>query len=131
LPPEEFARYLDDAHRRFPDQPESYFPSPNESFIPQQTYDQVLYELGIIGALLFLLLAFVTVRAAVRVSRAWPRGDPDEAFAYLPAAWVAALAGGLSGAALFGGTPLAAIFWITIGVTALAPSLAPPARQPV
>lgn len=126
LPPEEWARYLDDVRARFPDQPESYFPSADDVFIPQQTYDQVLYELGVVGALLFLVLAFVTVRTAARVARAWPRGDPDEVAAYLPAAWVAALAGGLTGAALFGGIPLAAIFWITIGVTALAPSLAPP-----
>ena len=126
LPPAEYARFIDDAHSRFPDQPASYFPSADDVFIPQQTYDQVLYELGIVGALLFLVLAFVTVRSAVRTARAWPRGDPDEAAAYLPAAWVAALAGGLSGAALFGGISLAAIFWITIGVTAVAPSLASP-----
>ena len=129
LPPEEYVRFLDDARARFPDQPSTYFPS-KDVFIPQQTYDQVLYELGIVGALLFLVLAFVTVRTAVRVARTWPRGDPDEAAAYLPAAWVAALAGGLSGAALFGGIPLAAIFWITIGVTAVAPSLAPPSATP-
>jgi hypothetical protein len=127
LPPEEFVRFLDDARARFPDQPATYFPS-EDVFIPQQTYDQVLYELGIAGALLFLVFAVVTVRTAVRVALTWPRGDPDEAAAYLPAAWVAALAGGLSGAALFGGIPLAAIFWITIGVTAVAPSLAPPAH---
>ena len=59
-------------------------------------------------------LAFVG-RASVRVVRTWPRGDPDERAAYLPAAWVAALAGGLAGAALFGGSPLAAIFWLTRG----------------
>ena len=129
LPPEEYVRFLDDARARFPDQPSTYFPS-KDVFIPQQTYDQVLYELGIVGALLFLVLAFVTVRTAVRVARTWPRGDPDEAAAYLPAAWVAALAGGLSGAALFGGIPLAAIFWITIGVPAVAPSLAPPSANP-
>ena len=130
LPPEEYAHFIDDARARFPDQPATYFPSADDLFIPQQTYDQVLYELGIVGALLFLVFAFVTVRTAVRVAAAWPRGDPDEPAAYLPAAWVAALAGGLSGAALFGGIPLAAIFWITIGMTAVAPSLAPPAPQP-
>ena len=70
-------------------------------------------------------------------SRSWSCGPPrascasgratirDELAAYLPAAWVGALAGGLAGAALFGGIPLAAIFWLTIGVAALAPSLAP------
>lgn len=130
LPPDEYVQYIDDARARFPDQPASYFPSSDDSFIPQQTYDQVLYELGIVGALLFLILAFVTVRTAVRVARAWPRGDPDEPAAYLPAAWLGALAGGLAGAALFGGIPLAAIFWITIGVTALAPSLSPPRLRP-
>ena len=129
LPPDEYTRFIDDAHARFPDQPDTYFPS-DDGFIPQQTYDQVLYELGIVGAVLFLVLAFVAVRTAVRVAQAWPRGDPDEAIAYLPAAWLAALAGGLTGAALFGGIPLAAIFWITIGVTALAPSLAPPSPGP-
>lgn len=126
LPPETWARFLDDARARFPDQPPSYFPAAEDDFLPQQTYDQVLYELGLVGALLFLGLAFVTVRTAVRAARAWPRGDPDEPAAYLPAAWVAALAGGLSGAALFGGIPFAAIFWLTIGLTAVAPSLAPP-----
>jgi hypothetical protein len=129
LPPDEYVQYIDDARARFPDQPTSYFPSSDDSFIPQQTYDQVLYELGIVGALLFLILAFVTVRTAVRVARAWPRGDPDEPAAYMPAAWLGALAGGLAGAALFGGIPLAAIFWITIGVTALAPSLSPPGSR--
>ena len=125
LPPEEYVHFLDDARRHFPDEPAIYFPS-REGFIPQQTYDQVLYELGIVGAVLFLVLAVVTMRAAVGVARSWPRHDPDEPAAYLPAAWVGALVGGLAGAALFGGIPLAAIFWLTIGVAALGQSLAPP-----
>jgi len=128
LPPREYVRFIDDARARFPDQPASYFPS-LDGFIPQQTYDQVLYELGIIGALLFLVLAFVVVRASVRVVRAWPRDDPDDLAAYLPAAWVGALAGGLAGAALFGGVPLAAIFWLTIGIAAVAPALAATVRR--
>ena len=128
LPPREYVRFIDDARARFPDQPASYFPS-LDGFIPQQTYDQVLYELGIIGALLFLVLAFVVVRTSVRVVRAWPRDDPDDLAAYLPAAWVGALAGGLAGAALFGGVPLAAIFWLTIGIAAVAPALAATVRR--
>ena len=55
------------ARRRFPDQPYGYFPSLPRDFIPQQTYDQVLYELGIVGAVLFLALAVVAVRTAIRV----------------------------------------------------------------
>ena len=127
LPPREYVRFIDDARARFPDQPASYFPSV-DGFIPQQTYDQVLYELGIVGAVLFLVLAFVVVRASVRVVRAWPHDDPDDLVAYLPAAWVGALAGGLAGAALFGGVPLAAIFWLTIGIAAVAPALAATVR---
>jgi hypothetical protein len=62
----------------------------------------------------------------VQVARRWPPGDEDEAAAYLPAAWVAVLAGSLLGAALFGGSPLAAVFWLVLAVAALAPSLVPP-----
>ena len=40
----------------------------------------------------------------------------------MPAAWLAGLAGALAGAALFGGAPLAAIFWLTLGVVAAAPA---------
>ena len=125
IPPKEYARYLPDARKRFPDQPLHYFPAADDEFIPQQTYDQVLYELGAVGALLFLVLGALTARTALDVGRRWPRGDPDELAAYLSVAWVAALAGGLAGAALFGGIPFAAVFWLTLGVAALGPSLMP------
>jgi hypothetical protein len=128
LPPEEFAEYVPDARRAFPDEPVHYFPSPPGTFLPQQTYDQVLYELGLVGAALFLLLGALTVRTVARVGSAWPDGHPDGALAYLPAAWVGSLAGALAGAALFGGNPLTAMFWLTLGVAALAPSLVPPSR---
>jgi O-Antigen ligase len=130
LPPKEFARYLADARERFDDQPARYFPPADSPYIPQQTPDQVLYELGLVGVALLLVLAAVVVRTAWRTSRAWPRG-PDEAAAYLPAAWTASLLGVLAGAALFGGTPIAGIFWLTIGTVAAAAALArPPAVAP-
>ena len=47
-----------------------------------------------------------------------------------PSAWTAALVGALAGAALFGGIPLTAVFWLTLGVVALAPSLVPPPPRP-
>jgi hypothetical protein len=86
----------------------------------------VLYELGLVGAALFLALAVVTVRGVIGFARAWPPGRTDAGLAYLPLAWVASLAGALAGAALFGGIPITAIFWFTLGVAALAPSLMPP-----
>ena len=128
LPPKVYGKYVPDARRRFPDQPPGYFPYPPAKFIPQQTYDQVLFELGLVGAALFLGLAVVTVRTVLRVARAWPRARTDEGLAYLPLAWVASLAGALAGAALFGGIPITAIFWFTLGVAAVAPSLMPPVR---
>jgi O-antigen ligase len=116
LPPEEFAQYLPDARARFPDQPPHYFPAADRDFIPQQAYDQVLFQLGLAGGALFLvLLAAAAWRAAVATRR---RGTDA---AYLPAAWLAALAGALAGAALFGGAPLTALFWLTLGLVAADP----------
>jgi O-antigen ligase len=116
LPPEEFARYLPDARERFSDQPPHYFPPEDDDFIPQQAYDQVLFELGLVGAAFFVVLAgLATWRAAVATRRRSP--DP----AYVPAGWLASLAAALAGAALFGGSPLTAIFWLTLGVVAAEP----------
>jgi hypothetical protein len=126
LPPKEWARFLPDAKRKFPDQPPNYFPGRHSQFTPQQTYDQVLFELGIVGAALFLLLGALSIRTAVRVGLRWPRGGSDEAAAYLPAGLTASVAGAIGGEALFGGIPISTIFWLTIGLVALVPSLLPP-----
>ncbi len=121
LPPAEYARYLPDARERFSDQPPRYFPPEDRTFIPQQTYDQVLFELGLVGVALLLALGVIATRLAVRVGRRWPPEGAEHAS--LPAAWLAGLVGALAGAALFGGSPLAALFWLTLGVVAAAPSL--------
>ena len=126
LPPKEWQRYLADAKRRFPDQPPNYFPKPGSLFTPQQTYDQVLYELGIVGGLLFLALGVLTIRTAWDVGRRWPEDGADEIIAPLPLGWTGSLMGAIAGAALFGGIPITALFWLTIGLVALAPSLIPP-----
>ena len=131
LPPSDFARYLPAARERFPDQPPRYFPPADEPFVPQQTYDQILVQLGLVGASIFALLAALAVRTAISVVHAKPsegRADP----AYVPAAALASLAGVLSGAALFGGSPLTAIFWLTLGLVAAAPAIVrlDPAARP-
>ena len=113
LPPDEFARYVPDARERFSDQPPHYFPPTDAGFIPQQTYDQVLFMLGLVGAAVFATLVLLAVwRAAATIRRRWPDA------AYIPAAWLASLGGALAGAALFGGSPLTAVFWLTLGVVA-------------
>jgi hypothetical protein len=124
LPPEDYARYLPDTRARFSDQPRSYFPKRDGTLIPQQTYDQVLFQLGLVGAAAFLAAALLAIRQAVRTGLRWAREGKDE-LAYVPAAWLAGLAGALAGAALFGGAPLTATFWLILGVAAAAPNLVP------
>ncbi len=111
LPPATFARYLPDARRRFSDQPPRYFPPANGEFIPQQTFDQVLYELGAAGGLALLGLLVALGRASANTARR-ARG----ALAPLPAAWLAGSIGALAGEGFFGGTPLAATFWLVAGI---------------
>jgi hypothetical protein len=124
LPPSEYARFLPDARKRFSEQPARYFPKADGTFIPQQTYDQVVYELGLVGAASLLALGIAAVRDASRTARRWRQADADELAAYLPAGWLASLVGALAGAALFGGTPMAALFWLTLGLVTAVASLA-------
>jgi hypothetical protein len=128
LPAEAYARYLPDARERFSDQPPHYFPTAAGRFIPQQTYDQVLYELGLVGAALLFVLLALAVRQAAAAALQPPRGPTGE-HAYLPGAWLAAVLGALAGAALFGGSPIATLFWLALGVVAAAGSLAPAASK--
>lgn len=111
LPPDTFARYLPDARRRFNDQPPRYFPPADGDFIPQQTFDQVLYELGIAGGVALLTLLVALGRACARKAR-----RAEGSLSSLPAAWLGASIGALAGEGLFGGTPLAATFWLVAGV---------------
>jgi hypothetical protein len=134
LPPSEYARFLPDARQRFSDQPPWYFPPARGSFIPQQTYDQVLYELGVVGIAALLALGVSAVRDAARAARRRSLADADELAAFLPAGWLASLGGALAGAALFGGRPIAALFWLTLGLVAAGAALGtasfPPPRSP-
>ena len=119
----DYARYLADARERFSDQPPHYFPPATGTLIPQQTYDQVLFELGLVGAALFVVLVAL---ADPRRGRRRPAAAPGDAVgrAGLPpaAAGSRSIAGAIAGAALFGGSPLAALFWLALGRRARGPS---------
>jgi hypothetical protein len=118
LPPHEFDRYLPAARRRFSDQPANYFPDPAKPFIPQQSFDQIPAELGLVGVAAFLAFLVGTGSAAVRAARRSP----------LAAAWLASILGAIAGEALFGGTALVALAWLVPGVClalAWAPEAAP------
>jgi hypothetical protein len=117
LPPKEYAVYLPAARRRFSDQPTNYFPpATGGTFIPQQAWDQVLYELGVVGGAVVLVLLIALTRACVSAGRGMRR------LGEVPAVWLAATIGALAGEGLFGGTPLAATFWLIAGIV-LASSL--------
>ncbi len=117
LPPKEYTPYLPAAERRFSDQPRRYFPPRQGTFIPQQALDQVLYELGAVGGALLLVLLVAAGRAGA-VALAAGR------LAALPLAWLAATIGAVAGEGFFGGTPLAATFWLTTGIAVAMAALA-------
>lgn len=128
LPPAEYARFLPDARRRFSDQPPRYFPPADGKFIPQMAYDQILYELGVLGAAVFLALGVATVRQSARAGRAWPADDPEPLGAYVAPSWTASMVGVLAGIGLFGGATVSVLFWLTLGAAAaLAPGQPPAA----
>ena len=122
LPPDDYAQYLPDARERFSDQPPHYFPPATGTLIPQQTWDQVLFELGARRS---------SVLSRARRPRDRPRGGrrPEAARRAsrgasrptCPLGWLAVIAGAIAGAALFGGSPLAALFWLALGVAAARP----------
>jgi hypothetical protein len=111
LPPRVFTAYLPAARERFSTQPARYFPPADKPFIPQQTWDQILYELGIVGALTMLAFVGSLVRAALRAAR-----RATGVAAAVPIAWLAASLGALAGEGLFGGTAIAATFWLVAGL---------------
>jgi hypothetical protein len=84
----------------------------------------VAYELGVVGIALLLALIITASRDSLRTVRRWPRGEPDELAAYLAAPWLASLLGVIAGSALFGGSPIAALFWLTFGLVAASSVLA-------
>ena len=121
LPPDDYAQYVPDARERFPDQPAHYFPPVTGTLIPQQTWDQVLFELGVVGAAFFLVLVGLAIGHAVVAGRKPRPGEPWGEQAYVPLGWLAVIGGAIAGAALFGGSPLSALFWLALGVAAARP----------
>lgn len=106
IPPDEWTQYLPAARRRFNDQPPRYFPAADEPLTPQQTYDQVAAELGLVGSAAFVAFLGGAAYAAARATRRSP----------LAAAWLAAAIGAIAGDGFFGGTTLVALAWLVPGV---------------
>ncbi len=118
LPPEEFARFLPDARDRFPDQPPRYFPPADGTFVPQQTYDQVLFQLGLVGAALCSSLLALAVRARSARSAAAGRAGDRPTAAYLPAGLARVARRRARRRRALRRLAAAALFWLTLGVVA-------------
>lgn len=118
---ENYGPYLDDARRRYPDEPALSFPSRTHPWGVQNAYIQVAAELGIGGLALFLLLFAagigVAARAALRASR------PVHAEA-VPILWLLVTMGVWIGLGLVAGIPVAALQWLALGLAAATPTWA-------
>ena len=82
----------------------------------------MLFELGLVGAVVFLVLVGLAIGHAIVAGRRPRPGEPWGEQAYMPLGWLAVMGGAIAGAALFGGSPLAALFWLVLGVAAARPA---------
>jgi O-antigen ligase len=113
-----YGPYLDDARRRFPDEPAQAFPSPQHAWGVQNAYLQTLADMGLVGFALLVALfvcgLFVGFRAALR-------GPPEPALlALLGVLWMLVAAGVWNGLGLVAGIPLDAVTWLSFGLVATA-----------
>jgi hypothetical protein len=103
------APYLDDARRRFPDEPAEAFPSTERRWGVQTLYVQVLADLGLVGFAALATLFGAAVVAGVRGARRSP-------VPLVGLAWLLAAAGVWAGIGIVPGLPLTALTWLALGL---------------
>jgi O-antigen ligase/polysaccharide polymerase Wzy-like membrane protein len=103
------APYLDDARRRFPDEPAEAFPSAERRWGVQTLYLQVLADLGLVGFAALATLFGAAVVAGVRGARRSP-------VPLVGLAWLLAAAGVWAGIGIVPGLPLTALTWLALGL---------------
>jgi hypothetical protein len=109
-----YGPYLDDARRRYPDEPSLVFPSPAHPWGVQNAYVQALADLGVIG---FALLAVLVAAGFVLAGRVALRGPPVVAGIGLVAlCWLLVVLGVWTGVGLIPGLPVTALFWLALGL---------------
>jgi O-antigen ligase len=107
-----YAPHLDDARRRFPDEPDEAFPSPEHPWGVQTLYLQVLADAGLIGFAALVTLFVVAASAAVRGARSSP-------VPVVGLAWLLVAAGVWAGIGLVPGIPLDALTWLALALVAV------------
>ena len=113
-----YGPYLDDAKRRYPDQPDRVFPSPDEPWGIQNAYLQSLAEMGILGGIAIVALLASGVLTGLRT--ALRAGSPTATAALVGTLWLCIVAGIWNGIGLIAGLPLDALLWLALGLTATA-----------
>lgn len=117
---ETYGPYITDARRRYPDARPEMLPSPEHPWGVQNAYIQTAAELGVVGA--FSLLALLGT-AFVFAWRAAARAPPRAALAAaVPFMWLLVAMGVWLGLGLVAGIPLTGLLWLSLGLTAAAPS---------
>jgi hypothetical protein len=115
---ENYAPYLDDAHRRYPSAPARAFPSPEHAWGTQNAYLQALTDLGLVGLAALILLGVAGVGSGVRAAMDAP---PQ---LLLPVVvgplWLLVAAGVWNGLGLVAGIPLDALTAFGFGLVAAA-----------
>jgi O-antigen ligase len=104
--------YLDDAHARFPDEPEQAFPAPDRPWGIQLLYLQVAADLGLAGIVLLVGFAAAAIAAGIRGLRTSPA-------ALAGLGWLAVAIGVWTGIGLVSGLPLDALTWLAAALVTL------------
>jgi O-antigen ligase len=107
-----YGPYLDDARRRFPNEPEQAFPAPDRPWGIQLLYLQVAADLGLAGIAALLALAAVGIAAGIRGLRSSP-------VPLVGLCWLLVAAGVWTGIGLVPGLPLDALTWLAFGLVAV------------
>jgi O-antigen ligase/polysaccharide polymerase Wzy-like membrane protein len=104
-----YGPHLDEARRRFPDEPAEAFPSPEHPWGVQNVYIETLADLGLIGLGVLVAVGALAVRTALR-------GVAQTPLALVGLAWLLVAAGVWLGVGLVPGIPLAALTWLALGL---------------
>jgi hypothetical protein len=101
--------YLEDARKRFPNEPEEAFPAAERPWGIQMLYLQVAADLGVAGIAALIGLAATGIAAGVR-------GLRTTQAALVGLAWLLVAAGVWTGIGLVPGLPLGALTWLAFGL---------------
>jgi hypothetical protein len=108
-----YGPYLDEARRRYPDQPDRVFPSTREPWGVQNAYLQALADMGVLGGLALAALLAAGLYTGLR-------GSSTGEVALTGTLWLCIVIGIWNGIGLIAGLPLDALLWLALGFTATA-----------